>query len=78
MPCRDRYIMKIDGTCMEPELSGNAFVMCDKTAVKAGDIVVVYFRPECIPPGEHPACIKRLVFNIPSFVTFPWRNSPGS
>ena len=75
----DRYILTTDGTCMEPEIPNGAKVICDKTAKPiAGDLAVLFFRPECVPAGEHSAQLKRLVLSIPPFVKFPWRDHPDS
>jgi hypothetical protein len=75
----DRYIMTVDGTCMDPEIPDGAKVICDKTVKPiAGDLAVLYFRPECIPAGHHQAQLKRLVLSIPPFVKLPWREHPDS
>jgi hypothetical protein len=75
----DRYVLTVDGSCMDPEIPDGAKVICDKTAKpKAGDLAVFFLRPECIPAGEHQAQLKRLVLGVAPFVKLPWRDHPDS
>ena len=64
---------------MSPEIEDKALVWFDKREpVKAGDLVVIYRRPDLVPAGQHQAQVKRLVLNIMAGVTFPHRDHPGS
>lgn len=75
----DQYIVKCDGVCMLPNIADGSPVLCDKTQpVKAGDLVVLFFKPEHIPNGEHQAILKRLVLNVPPYVKFPFKEHPDS
>ena len=75
----DRYIVHCEGNCMLPDISDGAPVLIDRhEAPKPGDLVVLFFKPEHVPAGEHQAILKRLVLNVPPYVKFPWKEHPQS
>jgi hypothetical protein len=75
----DVYCVKLDGDCLSPLIPDGAAVFLKKSEkVASGDIVAIWFRPESIAPGGHPAGLKRLTLNIPFFVTFPHKDHPNS
>ena len=73
----DTYAMVCIGDCMEPIIANGTTLAFDKLApCRPGDTVVVWKRPNLIRAGEPPAVVKRLVYPIPSFVTFPYVGHP--
>ena len=75
----DRYGMIVDGKCMAPDVPDGATVVADKTVpVRAGDLVIIYPRPEWVGPGQHPGMVKRLVIGPPPYVAFPFDEHPDS
>ena len=74
-----RYIVMLAGACMQPVMKDGAAVMVDRDArPKAGDLVVIYFKPEHVRPGQSNSSLKRLVTNIPDYVKWPWTEHPKS
>jgi hypothetical protein len=57
----DRYCMTVSGTCMEPEIADGALMEFEKGAVKPGDTVAIFRRPDSIGPGEFHILVKRLI-----------------
>jgi phage repressor protein C with HTH and peptisase S24 domain len=58
----DLYAMQCVGDCMVPELADGSTLLFDRLApVREGDLVVIWKRPELVPPGAVPAIVKRLV-----------------
>jgi hypothetical protein len=56
------YCMQAIGTCMEPVYpDGSKLLFSSTEPYRHGDDVAIYFRPECVRPGEHQILIKRLV-----------------
>ena len=45
---------------------------------RPGDFVILYLRPELVPPGGYQGLVKRLVTMPPSGITFPHREHPES
>lgn len=75
----DEYAMVCQGTCLEPEVPDGTCLMFDKREpVCAGDLVVLYFRPELVAPGQHQGIVKRLVLDVPPWVRFPYGDHPDS
>ena len=75
----DEYAMPADGTCLEPVIMDGACLLFDtREPFKAGDLVVLYRRPELVKPGQHQAIVKRLVTNLPPGMTLPYREHPES
>lgn len=76
----DRYVIVTRGECMAPTVPANAPVLVEKRSnVASGDLVVLYFKPEFVPAGGHPAILKRLVLNIAPWVKkFPYSDHPKS
>ena len=63
---------------MAPLIKDGARVHVNKSLPCApGDLVVLYFRPETVPPGTLPAQIKRLASALPPF-SLPYREHPES
>jgi hypothetical protein len=75
----DRYVLIVQGDCMAPLHRDGAAVIADKHApYKAGDLVVIYIKPELVKPGRCSAMLKRLV-SIPHWATsFPFSDHPES
>ena len=72
----EQFSMVGCGVCMQPEIIDGTPLLFDRTApVRAGDIVAVWLRPECTPPGEHQILIKRLVRGLPLGMTLPGNRS---
>jgi hypothetical protein len=58
----ERYILITDGTCLEPDIPSGTKVLIERDGkVAAGDLAVLYFKPEHIPPGKHSSILKRVV-----------------
>jgi len=75
----DEYATVLAGDCMAPVLADGATVVCSKSeAYEPGDLVVLWFRPEFVAPGDAQGIIKRLVIPPPFFVKFPHRDHPES
>jgi hypothetical protein len=75
----DRYVVHCAGNCMEPDISDGAPVLVEKHGkIAPGDLVVLFFKPDHLPAGEHQAILKRLVMAPPHYVSFPWREHPKS
>ena len=75
----DRYAMICEGVCLEPEIADGTRLLFDKhEPFGAGDLVVLFRRPELVQPGHHQAIVKRLVMAPPPWVKFPWRENPRS
>lgn len=73
------YALLLDGDCMQPVVPDRAVGVMDKKAkFEPGDAVCIWFRPERMAPSGHRAWLKRLTTNLPSFVTFPYREHPDS
>ncbi|AMJ59361.1 S24 family peptidase [Bosea sp. PAMC 26642] len=64
---------------MEPEIHDGAPMLFDRAAaIRVGDIVAVWFRPECTPPGSHQIIVKRLVRGLPEGMTLPGNRSSSA
>lgn len=75
----DVYAMICEGICLEPEIADGSKLAFDKRVpVQAGDLVVIIRRPEIVREGQHQGIVKRLVTNIPPWVSFPWVDNPKS
>jgi hypothetical protein len=60
----DIYAIRDRDRCMSPVIADGAVIAASKLETpKPGDYVVLWFRPELVPPGESPLQIKRLVAN---------------
>jgi hypothetical protein len=71
-----RYGARVRGRCLEPSIADGAVLAFDKTAkIEPGQIVVIWRRPEHVPPGEHQALVKRLM-SAPPTVKFPLDEPP--
>jgi hypothetical protein len=68
----DVYCLVGNGVCMTPEIEDRAPLMFDRREpCRVGDIVAIWFRPECTPAGQHQILIKRLVRGLPEHITLP-------
>ena len=75
----DRYIVRLEGNCLEPAFPNGTPVVIDKKGkVGPGDFVVLFFKPEHVPAGKHQAILKRVVMAPPPYVKFPFREHPQS
>ena len=75
----ERYILIVDGACLEPDIPNGTHVLIERDGkVAAGDLAVLYFKPDRIPPGERNSTLKRVVMPPPHYVKFPWREHPRS
>ena len=75
----DEYAMRVVGDCLSPAIKeGDAVVVDKRLPYNAGDLVVIYMRPELVRPGEMGIYVKRLVMNVAPYVKFPWREHPDS
>jgi hypothetical protein len=75
----ERYALIVQGDCMAPLHRDGDVVTADKRApYEAGDLVVIYIKPELVKPGRCNAMLKRLV-SIPHWATtFPFKDHPES
>jgi hypothetical protein len=72
----ERFAMVGCGICMQPEIMDGTPLLFDRSApVREGDVVAVWRRPECTPPGECQILIKRLVRGLPSGMVLPGNRS---
>jgi hypothetical protein len=75
----DQFAMTGCGVCMQPEIIDGTPLLFDRTApVEPGDIVAIWFQPECTPPGEHQILIKRLVRGLPPGMPLPGNRSSAA
>jgi hypothetical protein len=73
----DRYILIVNGACMEPLVADGALAIFDPAVPYApGDIVVLHWRAEFIKPGGATSVIKQLLQEPPPWVRFPYNPSP--
>jgi hypothetical protein len=74
------YAVVVSGDCMLPVFANNATLAVSKIdPPRAGDFVVLYFKPDRIPSGGRSAQIKRLAADVPFFVkSFPHADHPKS
>lgn len=73
------YGLVVSGDCLAPKVKHGDVVVVDTTReCNAGDLVVIYFRPECVKPGQPLRMIKRLVTGMPPFVRVPHQDHPDS
>ena len=70
----ERYILIVDGACLEPDIPNGSKVLIERDRkIGPGDLAVLYFKPDRIPPGECNSTLKRVVMPPPHYVKFPWR-----
>ena len=75
----DEYAMRVKGDCLSPAIKeGDAVVVDKRLPYAAGDLVVIYMRPELVGKGEMGIYVKRLVMSVAPYVKFPWREHPDS
>jgi len=73
----ERYILITEGACLEPDIPSGSKVVIERDGkIAAGDLAVLYFKPEHILPGKPNSMLKRVVLPPPSHVKFPWREHP--
>ena len=74
-----RYIVRIEGACLEPELPDGTAVLIEKNGkIASGDFAVLFFKTEHVPAGKRRAILKRVVMAPPSYVKFPFGEHPQS
>lgn len=76
----DLYGLVMKGDCPEaPAIKDGSVVAVSKVErYTADDLVIVWFRPDCIPAGSMQARLRRVVLMPPPFVRFPYRVAPAS
>jgi hypothetical protein len=76
----DEYCLSLDGDCLKPLIPDGAAVKLKKSEKFAvGDMVCIWFRPECVPAGSNRGWLKRVAFNLPLWVKkFPYSDHPES
>ena len=74
----EQYIVQCSGDCMAPDIPHGTPVLVRREMPKAGDLAVLFFKPEYVPAGEHPAILKRMVLDVPPWVKFPFKEHPQS
>jgi hypothetical protein len=76
----DRYALSVVGDCMEPTIADGARATFSRAETfEAGDIVVIWFRPEIIKDGMAACALKRLTLAPPPWVlSFPYQDNPKS
>jgi hypothetical protein len=72
-----RYILITQGACLEPDIPSGSKVLIERDGeIGAGDLAVLYFKPEHVQPGRSNSILKRVVLPPPAHVKFPWREHP--
>jgi hypothetical protein len=62
-----RYILITEGACLEPDIPSGSKVVIERDGkIAAGDLAVLYFKPEHILPGKPNSMLKRVVLPPPS------------
>jgi hypothetical protein len=75
----ERYIVRLDGDCLEPLVMNGAQVVIKRDAkIACGDLVLLFFKPEHVPGGKYQTILKRVVMAPPPYVKFPYREHPDS
>lgn len=75
----ERYVLIVEGTCLEPEAPNGSKVLIDRDGkIAPGDLAALYLKLEHIRPGKRRSVLKRVVMPPPSYVKFPWREHPQS
>jgi hypothetical protein len=75
----DQYARRVAGDCMAPAIKhGDAVIVDKRLPFKAGDLVVIYMRPELVAPGEIGIYLKRLALGVPPYVKLPHKEHPDS
>ena len=76
----EQYSLAVVGDCMAPAIADGARANFSKSEkFGAGDIVVIWFRPELIKDGMAPCALKRLRLALPPWVKgFPYHDHPNS
>jgi hypothetical protein len=75
----ERYIVRLDGDCLEPLVMNGAQVVIERDAkIACGDLVLLFFKPEHVPGGKYQTILKRVVMAPPPYVKFPYREHPDS
>ena len=75
----DIYANLLLGNCLEPLIPDGASVVIKKSApYTVGDVVCIWWRPEFVKPGMHPAWLKPIRLNAPHWVKFPYKDHPKS
>lgn len=68
----DQYALVCEGDCMEPEIADGSCLLFSKSErYAAGDLVILYLRPELVAPGDYQAIVKRIIYPPPSGLAFP-------
>jgi hypothetical protein len=66
----ERYILIVEGACLEPDIPNGSKVLIERDGkIAPGDLAVLYFKPDRIPPGAHNSTLKRVVMLPPYHVT---------
>lgn len=64
----EQFGLTVRGDCMSPEIpDGTNIVVHRDIMPKAGELAVVFFKPEVVRAGGLQAVVKRLVTNVPPF-----------
>jgi hypothetical protein len=72
------YALAVDGDDMLPFVPDDATLALAKSAVLcAGNVVLLWRRPECIAADAHQAQVGLLAAALPPFLTLPWVPSNG-
>lgn len=73
----DKFCMRADGNCCEPEIMDGGYVLVDKNRpYKRGDFVCIYRNPATVAKGDHVIKVKRLVENYPHALVVEMLNPP--
>jgi len=75
----DRYALLMKGDCMAPLYGHGTPILVDRREpYEAGDLVVLYLKPEAVKPGHSNCMMKRFVSIPPWVKAFPFSDSPKS
>ena len=74
------YGLSVVGSCMAPDIPNGRDVKVSKLdPYVAGDVVVVWMRPEFVEAGRTQAILKRIIVMSPPWVkAFPYKDHPKS
>lgn len=68
----DEYAVVCAGNCLEPVIAdGTCLAFSRLVRPEVGDFIVLWFRPEATPPGEHLKMVKRLAMALPPEFELP-------
>lgn len=69
----DEFGLSVIGDCLKGVLNdGEIAIINKKKPIRKGDLVCIFFKPEALTPGSMQCAIKRMVYNPPKWMKFPF------